>query len=229
MKTKSLAFSLSLLALLILFPGAHAVAVTIDFTDMNRGPSDPLQIDGVTISGGTYFGLDVGSVPATALGVGLGSATIGSPGTVDRIQTEGSPYLRESLSLTVAGSINSVTITPYFSIIGSNETIFLPFDVSVYFAGTNPTAPYHTVSSDNPISFGPFGSISSTLEIGLQSDFGNIPVILYLHEHPGATAQFGFSIGSLDYTPADVPEVSTVTLFGIGLVGIGLLRRKIMA
>jgi hypothetical protein len=229
MKTKSSAVSFSLLAILI-FSAANALAVTVDFTDMDRGPSETLQIDGVTISKGTYFDPDVGSMPATASGIGLGSGTIGSLGTVDRIQ-DITGYMRESLSLKVSGSINSVSITPYFSVVGSKEDIFLPFDLSYVIGPLTTGGPtYVTLSDSSPfvlnLSFvGPY----DRLQIGLQSDFGNPAVQIYLSQHPDATVQFGFTITSLNYTPDGVPETSTVMLFAIGLVSIAWLRRKIIA
>jgi hypothetical protein len=227
MKTKSLAALLSLLALIV-FSTADALAVTIDFTDMDRGPSETLQVDGVTISPGTAFGDDGSSMPATVAGIGLGSATIGSAGALDRIQ-DITGFMRESLSLMVSGSIHSVSITPFFSIVGSKEQIFLPFDISWSFFGSGGPI-YRTLDSDSPTGIGIHPSLNiDTIQVGLQSDFGNPAVQLYLSEHPDATVQFGYSITSLNYTPAGVPETSTVMLFAIGLAGIGLLRRKIIA
>lgn len=226
MKTKSLAVSLSLLGLTILFSRARALAEIVDFTDMDRGPSTTLQVNGVTISPGT-FPNDVGSMPATVSGIGLGSATIGAFGTVDRIQ-DITGYMRESLQLSVSGSLNSISITPYFEVVGSKEPIFLSFDISYYLGSLGMGGPtYNTISSSSPIVLnlaftGPF----DRFHIGLQSDFGNPAIQVYLSEHPGATVQFGFAITSLDYTPAGVPEASTVMLFGIGLAGLGLLLRR---
>jgi hypothetical protein len=219
MKMKSLAVSL----FLIVFSGVNALAVIVDFTDMDRGPSNSLQIGDVTISGGSYFIFDVGSMPATVSGTGLGSATIGAFGTVDRIENI-TGYMRESLRLSVSGSLNSITITPYFEVVGSKDDIFLPFDIS-YYLGSNPVGTtYRTIMSSSSIVLNfPFMEAGS-VSIGLQSGFGNPEVGLYLAQHPGATVEFGFAITSLDYTPA-VPETSTVILFGVGLAGIGLLRR----
>ena len=219
------------------FYGVSAAPLTVEFGDTNRAPSGSLLIGGVTLSGTDFFGSAIGQ-PATAFGIGAGSATLGAIGTIDRQQhySAGNGYsysfVREGLSLGVDGEISSITILPYFSILGSGESLFLPFDISYYphNTGGNTALSYWTLTSPDPlqINFQP-GERPSLVDLGLISDFGNTPGFFpYLEAQgfPDITFEFGYSIKSIDYTPMSVPEPSPLAIVGLGLLGLLAARRS---
>ena len=203
---------------------AHALkAATIVFDDLNRGPVSVLQIGDATISAGT-FDFGVTSAPATLANVGLGSGTLESAGTVDRVQ-DANGFTRESLALSVPGSINSVTLVPFFNVVGSTESVFVPFDVSleapqvgIAFLHITDASPFVlNLANDFP------ANDLSMVSLGLEQDFGD-ELAAFLHDHPGTTIDFGFAIKSLDYT-ALVPEPGTSLLFGVGMFTSVLVNR----
>jgi hypothetical protein len=63
-----------------------AQALVVHFGDFTSGPSDTLQVGGVTVSVWTGFGggFPPTGQPATVLGAGLGAALIGPNYTIDR-------------------------------------------------------------------------------------------------------------------------------------------------
>ena len=215
---------LSVAVAIAFYAASSAVqAKTIVFDDLNRGPASVLQVGDVTITAGPYDS-GVTSMPATLANVGLGSATLGSAGAVDRVQDE-SGFSRESLSLTALGPINSVTVAPFFNVVGSSESVFVPFDISFETPPQFSTVYLH-VTDASPIILNmnvlPIGD-TSVLGLGLQQDFG-FEVAAYLHDHPGATIDFGFTITSLDYT-ALVPEPGVPLLIVTGMIASLLASR----
>ena len=205
---------------LVIWSGSSGFANTIDFTTATIGPTGTLQFGGATVTTGNDVG--VVSLPAMVTGVGLGSGTIGSPGTVDRIQTL-SGVVRESLSITVPGIIDSITVVPFFTVTGPNDSVFIPFDISLPipsgFLPVNDTAPRTIVFPQPVFAF-------STVDLGLIQDF---PLALeaYLQEHPTATLDFGFTVTSLTFSPtAAVPDpASTLAELGCSFLLLGTVRR----
>lgn len=204
-----------------------AYGAVIDFTQFGQGSGEVLDLGGVTVSAGSSGG----ALPSSS-SQGLGSALLGNFGTVDRIESftynsiggsySGGGYSREALSLSVNGTINSVTILPYFTVTGSNGEDFMPFDVS--YGGLF----YHSVVSSEPTVIDVSNFLMSGLELGLVQNWGIQPRLSYAMSYPGQdyTFQFGFSIVSLDYTP--VPDAETTAiLFGTALLAMIVIWRRL--
>ena len=205
-------------------------ALVINFDDASYGPSETLDINGVSIS---TFGAPDGQ-PATVSGYGLGSSMIGPIYSVDRLESYNSstllPSLREGLSFSVDGIINSITILPYFSIMDSGETTQLPFEIGftpiyenaitfIHYLGVDPAdQSLLTINLYNDDIF----QVHS-LDITITSDFGEFLYFRdYLEEHPDpVTFQYGFIVKSLDYTPTyPTPEPSIVLFFVVCLLAL---------
>jgi len=222
------------LALILGLTEAHAI--TIRFDDADRPPSDTLNVGGVSVTGNAWGGP---GLPATAFGLGLGSDIQGSSFSIDCVShySSGDLFsdvsLAESLRLAVAGVINSITIMPRVTVLETGESLDLFFEV----------APL-SYSSDhliNPPNFTPVESDGAPTTIIC---FPKAPVVdfaiagdfredTYFFNHrvsrgfPDETLVFGFSILSLDYTPASVPDTaSSACLLGIGLFAIVCVGRK---
>src|SRR4051812_30663672 len=127
------------------------------FNDASRGPANSLSVGGVTITGSNLFNR---GQPATVVGIGLGSARVGPMEFIDRQEhylsgstTPMSPWPMEGLLLAVTGQINSVVLQPYFAIVGSDEAVFLPFDISycARIPGMATNVSYLTPQDDSPI------------------------------------------------------------------------------
>jgi hypothetical protein len=207
-----------------------ASAALVDFTTLNRLPQGTLVIDGVTVSG------DDGALVATEFGRGLGLAGVGSSASIDRSLswTSGSSVGDVSaqsrdgeLTLSVDGMINSLTILPYMLIEGPEAATFPQFEMSYrpLVTGEISTRTQTTLQPFAPLifTFRPDRSPSVIADVGLFSDFGQYPFFLDYRTafgNPESTIMFGFSIISLDYTPAfqssplATPEPTTLLLLG---------------
>ncbi len=220
--------------------GLEAQALVVHFGDVTRGPSDILLIDGVTVCAGAFWsGPDPQyGQPATVLGVGLGDALIAPSYTIDRqLSFEGGSLnhttIDEELRISVTGTINSLTLVPYFSVLNQDEQVMFPFDV--HFQPKSGFPPlWMTVDPSNPspfkYTFSPDGEMPSYLYfIGCGSDsYPGTDAYIYDYliakGYPAMTFQMGFTITELDYTP--IPEPSTFALLSISATSLLIFRRR---
>lgn len=225
-------------ALSLILGNIAASAETVYFNDADRGPNNMLQIDGVTVTHtGTGILPAVGQ-PVTVLGVGLGlDEMIGSAGQ-DNQQAHWSAGASgydsisggDGLSFQVDGTINSITFMPVFRIFsGSGALMPIPDDLNLEFTssyflsgGGFPTMP---ANGNTPVTLyateGLPGSVFSTCYLNPQSNyspdswFGAYRSKNLAEEQ---TLQWGFSVLSLDYTPATpTPEPATIILLTMGI------------
>ncbi|MFO1478378.1 MAG: PEP-CTERM sorting domain-containing protein [Verrucomicrobiota bacterium] len=207
-----------------------AGAVTVDFSDVFRGPADSLFVDGVWATSGSVPGR-----PATVAGVGLGSDLVGAPGWID-CQLHYSPGCQfpdrqngdgESLRLAVEGILNSVTVSidaPSTAGVG----LGLPFAISLATGGPLGSIFYQLINPGDSlvtISLPPWQQ-TSWIELGNAYEPGEFVFFdSYRHADPAPdqTIQFGFSVVSLDYVP--VPEPALPGLLLLGAAGF-LSRRR---
>jgi hypothetical protein len=239
--------SSAMLCALALMLGCNMVsAETVFFNDADREPSNVLQMDGVTVTHtGTGYQPAIGQ-PTTVLGVGLGlDETIGPMGEANEQVhwPAGSPFYDvaaggDGLSFCVNGAINSITIMPVLRIFsGTGELMPVPDDLNLEFmssqyltGGGFPILPANTTI---PVTLwaleGMPGSGSSTCYVTPQPNWSpDIWFENYRSDHltEEQTLQWGFSVISLDYTPAGIPEPNSVALFLAGLLGVfGMCRR----
>ena len=228
------------------WPG-RAEATVISFDSVTRAASDVLIIDGVTIAPnatlGSGEGAGVGGQVATVQGIGLGTTGLLSPGFIDRFDSYGDCSSTglchgndSSVSLSVDGRINSVTLQFYHTLDGPPKN---PEDNCCSFEwawlarnGVSPSGPSFEVQNDTDptlatLDFSTWNDRPFSVDIGVLANFGQfLHQVTYLQNHgfPDATFTFGLSIVSLDYTPDPVPEASTVALLGAGL--LHLVRRR---
>ncbi|MDD5203954.1 MAG: PEP-CTERM sorting domain-containing protein [Desulfobacterales bacterium] len=231
-----------LASLLFIFFASDAFATIVNFGNYDLGPSDPLVIEGVTITP-----LIVGKGrPATVGGMGLGSDWIGSPGRLDRFshygagQNGGYTTQKEGINLKVDGVLNSFTISPYFSVLEGYDMQF-PIELTYLGGGYNGGFREHLWDAIDP-------AVSTyTYDLRWQSGLKMEPVDntyillasywdemmwawedLYLNGYPEVSFQYGFTITSVDYTPVQsVPEPGTLILVFSGLIGCAAFRRRV--
>ena len=195
----------------------HAAAGTIDFTQLAIGPSQSWTLDGVTVTADPEYSGSVSSV------IGEGLQLNSTDGLV-------------SLGILVDGRINSFTILPYLTIDGLQSTdlgfewgyrSFVPGWVSGGFLYQYVAPPYGSTIVDVTNGSGDLNEQPTELRsIGLFSDFGQISHDIYREAHPNAVIDYGFWIQSLDFTPTQVPEPSTLVLWSLGLLVMTRLRSR---
>ena len=236
---------LVIIAAACLLGGAASQGATVRFNGATHAPGDNLQVGAVHISGSSAWG--PGGQPATIAGTGLGSATIGPADSIDRqmcFSADNFPAntdVMEGLTLSVNGRIDSISFTPRFFASGISGLDSLPFQVMIYPLALAPgavangpmTPSWITVNPANGGSLRYTGVFAagqySAFSISLQSagnPSANLYPYLQSHNFPDATFQFGVRLDSISFTPfaSSVPEPSSFSLFGLGLIGLGWRR-----
>lgn len=224
------------LTLALILGLAEANAITIRFDDADRPASDTLNVGGVTVTGDGWGGA---GRPTTAFGVGLGSDVLGSSFSIEQVAhySAGSLFpdssLAESLRLTVDGVINSITIMPRISVLETGESLDLIFEIApLCYPSHGPiNSPAWTIVESNGTSKTlTFNSLAPVVDLTVAGDFGEDTYFIdnrISRGLPDETLVFGFSILSLNYTPASVPDTaSSACLLGIGIFGIVCAGRK---
>ena len=128
-----------------------------------------------------------------------------------------------TLGLTVPGTIDSLTLLPFARVYSPSGDL-LPdqpqFDIYCTLSFTG----YSHVSPGLATTLYWNGSQQiSTIQIGIGH---NLPLEYWLNLDAGDTAELGFTILSLDYTP--VPEPGAACLFFPGLLALWYAKRKRM-
>jgi hypothetical protein len=212
---------LSLLVSILSATELHAT--TIDFSSQDRGPSNPLEMSGITVSTDSIGG----GRAATAAGVGLGNDSVGLPGFLDTLETYGLPEFRsEGLELRVNGRVNSFTIRPFITV--EDAPVDLPFKMFVLpITGdiesrqsivVDPARP-STISFDDPDIFGFITAPQADMQDALfeyWNRFGRVELTFW----------YGFSIESIDYSPQPVPEPGSLLLLVTGFAGLAGIGRR---
>jgi len=224
------------LTLALILGLAEANAITIRFDDADRPPSDTLTVGGVSVTGNAWGGP---GLPCTAFGLGLGSDILGSSFSIDCVShySSGDLFpdrsLAESLRLAVDGVINSITIMPRITVLETGESLDLFFEVAPlsYSSDHLLNTPHFTpVESDGAPTTIICYPRAPVVDFAIAGDFGEDAYFIdnrVSRGLPAETLVFGFSILSLDYTPASVPDTaSSACLLGIGIFGIVCAGRK---
>jgi hypothetical protein len=238
-------FTRRFLALTAAFSALASQAIPINFGQSDQ-TGDELFVGGATITGSSWTGLS--GQPTTVQGLGLGSSTIGAGSSIDRqLHFSAGSFspdldLSEGLSLSVNGRINSVTLVPEFTVVGTGEIIDLPFQAMLIPLAHTPGLPGTGPLMPNWITFNPsdsagitytglFGSDNiSSFTINLtQAGDPVIGLYSFLEDRgfSDVTVQYSVRITSLDYSPsiASVPEPTAFSLMGLGLLALGWKRR----
>jgi hypothetical protein len=237
---------------LILVGASAAPGGTVNFGDANRGPSDSLYINGITISGESSFWTNgIGWTPqpgpvSTKSGSGLGGSAVGPIDSVDGqvhyAAGDSSPDWQSfetlDLNVDVTNMINSITIVPHFTVLGSSGPGILPFTFHLIPSGAGGFGDHQirTTDLESQLSFqvsyydGPDFPYFITSQISAWSaiDGPNIGTEIYeyrqQHLTEDLTFQFGFTIESMDYSV--IPEPSATALFGVALVSFAVYKSR---
>lgn len=235
--------------LFVVLCASKAEAILVDFTQVTRAPSAILVIDGVTITAESSF-IDLGSSSiSTIKGVGLGVGGLLPSGSLDRLMeltitdenwlASGQDIREAQLTLAVDGEITAVTIQPYFTFLGPNGPEPLPTFImgyEIWTPGFVSLQMLQHVDVGSPTTFSfPFFPGSGVpgpnmiRNIGVYDDWDATRIGLtgYMNQQglTSVTAQFGFSIVSLEYTPRHVPEPTTLSLLALSGACLLLKRR----
>jgi hypothetical protein len=210
------------LVVMLAMVSLRADAAIIDFTSfsMTPGADGVLHIGDVTITASPRsVPASTDPKPAVVAGVGLGLSPFESAGRLDRVFSPESSEIEGVLNLQVAGTINAVTIQPYFSVAGgppadADQVLEVSLNLPPFLFIDN----YQIINAFLPHTF-TFPFPVDQLGLGLFTDFGPDPWLSpYISKH-GLPEGFtwGYAVTSLDYTRADVPEPATIGLLGIAL------------
>jgi hypothetical protein len=214
---------------------------TINFNDANRGPGDSLQIGDVAVS---PYG-EAGGQVESASGYGLGNTALGPGYEVENVMqflpTENSSRSPSSevwsgLQFSVDGFINSITLLPVFQAYQNGTPLSdqCSFYIAVIAMGSQEQ--WLDPSSGNPITLSgpdlnPHGIPISSLSLAVYYDMpgGDGSLLPYEQQDLSSTidVQFGFSVQSMDITPA--PEPAALALAALGLGTFLMFRRKTVA
>ena len=225
-----------------------ASAVTVNFDNATLGPSDLLQMGGITVTpydNGNPSAVAGGQVKTTA-GYGLGNTALGPGDEVDSemqfLPTQSSyrdpsSIQLDGLQFSVEGTINSITLLPVFRAYANG--VLLPDQCSffIYASGVGSNCGSQadlldpasgtpiTLSGSNLLNGGGAPSILN-LSVFFDMPEGEAGLFPYETQNLSATVnvEFGFTIQSIDITPA--PEPTTVAIAGLGLGTLWLLSRR---
>jgi len=218
------------LFLVLVLSSPSASAETVYFNNADYGPGANLQIGDVTLSMGAWASM---AGAATVSGQGLGLD--GGMGQIyefneqitqingDHVNYGYNDFQEPGvLSLTAPGIIDSIALLPFARVYSSSGDL-LPdqpqFDIycSLNFASDHP---HVTPGTATTLYWNGPGQVYA-VDIGIGH---NSPLEYWLNLDAGNTAELGFTILSLDYTP--VPEPGAVCLFAAGSFALFYVNRK---
>lgn len=177
------------------------------------------------------------SLPAQAAGIQFAGATIGSfdggaPGAA--VSLDSLSYLGGAFDVETAAGVANVggTATDNFGAFSLDASNFVytghTFELFVFFAIPADATPNPAQADANLI-----GTVTTTGAGGVRIDFDNTPILL----SSATIGNFTLAVNDLDLTPGQflfvsgritaVPEPASAALFGLGVFGIGLARRKV--
>lgn len=181
---------------------AHGIGFKTDFNDPTAGPG--MILDQSSISPSRIFQYAENSVYVTAIrDIDPESHFhLFGNGLVMGKDSEGVRFTFGGASSTTAFDVFSVDITT----LGTVDTLFTPFKGST-------AGPSSLISGTGPFTFDPsdWRGISS-----FTATFGNAP--------PGQTSLLVLTDLSVHQAQNSIPGPGTFSLFGIGLLGVGLMR-----
>jgi len=213
----------------VLLLARSAVANTIDFTAATLGAANTIQIGGVTITGAR------GALVATdARGLGINDGAFDETWRSLPDNTFTGDF--GLLSISVDGTLNSLTIQPYLLVNGQAPVsgVDIAFQMSFMPRGDlSYGQSYETIrSATGSVTFNftpgyvlnPFGdSITALTRVGLGADLSNGDLFgAYLKSQglESAEVSYGYSITGIDYTPTPTPEPSELLLMaGFAVLG----------